>query len=73
MYKFLGSINAVESHNKLRPSDLALEKVWVTHCGWLRLCKTVAMVSNITNYWELFRYGVNRYHNEKSICIREFS
>ena len=66
-------MNEVDSHNKSRQSDLALEKWWVTQCGWLRLCTTVAMGMTITNCWELFRYGVKREHYDKSIGIREFS
>ena len=31
-------VNEVDSHNKSRQSDLALEKWWVTQCGWMRLC-----------------------------------
>ena len=43
MYKFFGSVNEVDSHNKSRHSYLALEKLWVTQCGCLRLCTIVAM------------------------------
>ena len=52
---------------------MSLEKFWVTQCGWLRLCTTVAMGTTITNLWKLFRYGVKRYHYEKLIGIRAFS
>ena len=67
------AFNEVDSHNKSRQSDLALEKWWVTQCDWLRLCTTVAMGVAITNCWELFRYGVKRDHYDKLIGIREFS
>ena len=30
VHKFFGSVNDVDSHNKSRQSDLALEKYWVT-------------------------------------------
>ena len=70
---FFPAINEVDSHNKSRQSDLALEKWWVTQCGWLQLCTEVAMGMTITNYWKLFRYGVKRDHYDKLICIREFS
>ena len=43
------AVNEVDSHNKSRQSDLALEKWWVTQCGWLRLCTKVAMGMTITN------------------------
>ena len=72
MSKFLGSVNGVESHNMSRQSDLALEKFWVTKCGWLWLCITVAMGMRITNGWKLFCYGVKRDYNDNFIGIREF-
>ena len=52
---------------------MALEKFWVTQCGWLWLCTTVAMGTTITNCCKLFSYGVKRYHYDKLIGIREFS
>ena len=70
MSKFFGSVNEVDSHSKSRQSYLALEKFWVTQCGWLRLGTTVAMGVTITNCWKLFRYGFNRDHYNKFIGIR---
>ena len=72
MYKFFGSVNDVESHNKSRWSDLALEKFWVSQCVWIYLCTTVDMRITITNCWKLFSFGVTRDFCEKSIGIREF-
>ena len=71
MSKFFGSVNEFDSHNKLRQSNLALEKFWVTQCGWIWLCMTVATGMTIINYWKLFHYGVKRYHYDKLIGIRE--
>ena len=65
------AVNEVDPHNKPRQSDLALEKWWVTQCGWLRLRTAVAMGMTITNCWKLFRYGVKRDHYDKLIGIRE--
>ena len=73
MSKFFGSVNDVDSHNKSCQSDLALEKFWVTQCGWLRLYATVAMGTKINNSWKLFHYRVKRDHYNKFIGIREFS
>ena len=70
MYKFFGSVNDVESHNKSRWSDLALEKLWVTQRGWIRLYATVTTEMNINNCWKLFSYGVKRDNYDKSIGIR---
>ena len=43
------AVNEVDSYKKPRQSDLALEKSWVTQCGWMRLCTAVVMVMTITN------------------------
>ena len=66
------AVDEVDSHNKSRQSYLELDKWWVTQCGWLRLCTTVATEITITNFWKLFRYGVKRDHYEKLTSIREF-
>ena len=65
MSKFFGSFNYFYSQNKSSRSDLSLEKLWVTQCGWLRLCTIVAMVITVNNFWKIFFYGVKRYHYEK--------
>ena len=59
------AVNEVESHKKSIQCDLALEKWWVTKCGWMRLYTTVATGMTITNVWKLFSYGVKRDHYEK--------
>ena len=71
IYKLFGAVNKVEYHKKSRQDDLALEKFWVTNCGWIQLRKIFAMGMNITNIWKLFHYGVKRDHYEKLIGIRE--
>ena len=73
MSKFFGLVNELDSQNKSRQLDIALEKFWVTQCGWLRLYTTVAMGTKITNCWKLFCYGIKRDHYDKFIGIREFS
>ena len=49
MYKFFGSVNEVDSHNKSRQSNLAVENFRVNQCGCLRLCTPVAMGTSINN------------------------
>ena len=73
MSRFFNAVNKVDSHNKSRQYDLALEKWWVNQCYWLQLCTTAAMAMNITNCWKLFRYGVKIDHYDKLIGIRELS
>ena len=70
--KFFGLVNKVDSYNKSRQSDVTLEKLWVTQCGWIRLFTTIAMGTTITNSWKLFCYGVKTDRYNKFIGIREF-
>ena len=70
MPKFFGYVNKIEYHNKYRQSDLALEKYWVTQCGWLWLCTPVSIGTTLTNLWKLFYYGVKIEHHVKFIGIR---
>ena len=72
MSKFFGLVNGVESHNKPRQSDIALEKFRVKQCGWLQLFNTVAMGTTITNFCKLFFYGVKIDHYDNFIGIRGF-
>ena len=45
-----------------------------TDCGSsLRLCTTVSIEINITNFRKIFHYGVKIYHYEKLVGIRELS
>ena len=73
LFQKKSAVNEVDSHNKSRHSDFVLENFWVTQCGWLRLCTTVAMGMTVTNCRKLFCYGVKRYHYEKLIGVRELS
>ena len=57
MSKLFVAVNDFDSHKKSRHYDLALEKFWVTQCGWLRLCMKVAMVMAITNVGNCFCWG----------------
>ena len=58
MSKCFGLVNEVDSHNKSHQLDLALDKFWVTKCGWLRLCTTVSMGVNNNNCWKLISIGL---------------
>ena len=70
MSNFFGSINEVDSHKTLSHNRLALEKYWVTQCGWLQLYTAVAMGMTSTNFWKILFYGVKKYHFDKLSAIR---
>ena len=70
MSMYFGEVNEIDSHNKPSQSDLSLEKFFVTLCGWLRLCMTVAMGMSINNFWKPFSCGFRRDLYDKLIGIR---
>ena len=71
MSRLFGAFNEFDSHKKCRQSGFALEKFWVTQCGWLWLCTAVSMEMTITNLWKIFHYEAKRDHDDKFIGIRE--
>ena len=73
LYKFFWSFNEIDSHIKCRQYGLALDKLWVTQCGWLRLYTMVEIGIITTNFWKRFCCGVNREHYEKDNRIKEYS
>ena len=73
MSKLFGAVSEVDSHNKSRQYDLALDNLLVTQCGWIRLRTTVSTVMTTTNCWKIFCYDVKRDQFQKLIRIGEFS
>ena len=50
IYIYFCLVHEVDSHINSWQSDLALENFWVTQCGWIQLCTTIAMSMKITKY-----------------------
>ena len=57
--------NAIDNHNRMSQSDVALEKYWVTQSVYFRLTTTVELGIGITNGKLLFCNGIQ----SKSIKI----
>ena len=49
MGRNLNACNAIENQNRMRQSDLFLEKYWVTQSGYFRLATTVVLGMGITD------------------------
>jgi hypothetical protein len=45
----------IDMHNQVRQSELALEKKWVTQCGYFRLATTLIGIS-VVDCWKLAMY-----------------
>ena len=59
----------MEYHNKIRKSDLALEKYWLTQSGYPRLTNTVAFSIFITNGKLLYCHGVSEENVDKKLSV----
>ena len=50
--------NAMDDHDIMRQSHLAIEKYWVTHSGYFRLETTVALGMRITDEKIILCHGI---------------
>ena len=41
--RYCNACNAIDNHNRMRQSDILLDKYWVTQSGYFRLATTVAL------------------------------
>ena len=55
---YINACNAIYNNNRMRLSDLALDKLWVTHSGYFRLSNTVVLGVGITDEKLLFCHGI---------------
>ena len=65
--RYFNACNAIENHNRMRQSDIAQEKYWVTQSGFFRLVTTVALGVGITYGKLLFCHDVAEGDVEKKI------
>ena len=47
--RYSNACNAIDNHNSMRQSGIALDKYWVTQSGYLRLAATLALGMGITD------------------------
>ena len=52
--RYSNACNAIAHHNRMRQSDIALEKYFVTHSDYFRLTTTIALGMGITDGKILF-------------------
>ena len=65
--------NEIYKHNRMRQSDLAVDKYWVTYSGYFRLVTTVTLVIGITYGNFLFCHGISEQSNNKTIPMKEYN
>ena len=69
--RYFNACNAIDNHNRMRQSDLALEKYWVTQSGYFILATTVALGMGITDGKLLYFHGVAEGNMDKKISTLE--
>ena len=72
---FLGSnsnsCSLIGNHNRMRQSDLSLEKYWLTQCVYFRLATTVAFSMGIRDWKLLYCHGVEERNVDSKISTLE--
>ena len=62
---------AIDNHNRMRQSDLALEKYWVTQSGYFRLATKLSLGMSITYGKILFYHGISEGNFDKKNSTRD--
>ena len=64
--KFFVDSNLIDAHNQVRQCELALEKQWVTNCGYFCVATTLVRI-NVVDCWKLAQYHKVMRQDEMSI------
>ncbi len=63
--------NCIDIHNQVRQAELALEKCWVTKCGYFRIITTLFGIT-VTDCWKAYRFHLSNKSRHKSIPMKHF-
>ena len=69
--RYFSACNEIDNKNRMRQSDLALEKYWVTQSGYFRLAATVELGMGIEYGNLLLCHGISDQRKDKSISMIE--
>ena len=64
------SCNTINSNNRMRKSELGLEKYWVTRSGYFRLMNTVVLGAVIVDANLLFCRAISWQRKDKKISFK---
>ena len=67
LVRYLNACNAIQNHNKMRQSNISLDKYWVTQSGYFRLATTVSLGIGIEYGNLLYCHGVADRNVDKKI------
>ena len=71
--RYFNACNTIYNHNRMRQSDLFLEKYWLTQSGYFRLATTVALGMGITDGKLLYCHGVAEGNEDKKISTLDYN
>ena len=71
--RYYNACNAIDNHNRMRQSDIALDKYWVTQSGYFRLATTVLLGISVTDGKLLYCHGVVEGNVDKKISTLEYN
>ena len=71
--RYFNYCNNIDNHNRIRQSDLALDKYWVTQSGYFRLTTTGALGVGITDGNILYCHGVSEGNVDRKISTLEYN
>ena len=69
--KYFKHCNKVDTHNQSRQFDLALEKMWVTRCGYFRV-NTTLLGMCVVDAWKTYLHHTNFRHRHHNIPLMQF-
>ena len=69
--RYFNACNSIDNHNRIRQSDIVLNKYWLTHSGYFTLATTVALGMGITDGKPLYWHGVAERNVDKNISTLE--
>ena len=71
--RYFNAYSSIDSQNRIRYSDLAIEKYWVTQSGYFRLATTLAFGTGIKDGKLLYCHGVAEGNVERKISKLEYN
>ena len=71
--RYFNACNALYNHNRMRKSDIALDKYWITQSDYFRLATTVELCMGITDGELLYCHGVAEGNTDKKISTLEYN
>ena len=71
--RYFNACNAIYNHNRMRHSDTALEKYWVTQSVYFRLATNMALGMGITDGKLPYCHGVAERNMDKTSSTLEYN